>query len=55
MINDALPDKLAHLSMLEFKEDEKAEMKTELEKMFTFIEKPNKLDTTGVESFITHE
>ena len=49
MINDALLDKLAHLSMLEFEEHEKADMKIELEKMFTFIEKLNELDTTGVE------
>lgn len=48
MINDALLDKLAHLSMLEFKEEEKEEMKIELEKMYTFIEKLNELDTTGV-------
>ena len=52
IINDALLDKLAHLSMLEFQEDEKAEMKTELEKMFTFIEKLNELDTTGVEPLL---
>lgn len=48
MISDALLDKLAHLSMLEFKEEEKEEMKIELEKMFTFIEKLNELDTTRV-------
>ena len=52
MINDALLDKLAHLSMLEFEEDEKAEMKIELEKMITFIEKLNELDTTGVEPLL---
>ena len=51
-INDALLDKLAHLSMLEFKQDEKEEMKIELEKMFTFIEKLNELDTTGVEPLL---
>lgn len=51
-INDALFDKLAHLSMLEFKQDEKEEMKIELEKMFTFIEKLNELDTTGVEPLL---
>ncbi len=52
MINDALLDKLAHLSMLEFKEDEKEDMKIELEKMFTFIEKLNELDTSGVEPLL---
>ena len=38
--------------MLEFHEDEKEEMKTELEKMFTFIEKLNELDTTGIEPLL---
>ena len=52
IINDALLDKLAHLSMLEFQDDEKEEMKTELEKMFTFIEKLNELDTTGIEPLL---
>jgi aspartyl-tRNA(Asn)/glutamyl-tRNA(Gln) amidotransferase subunit C len=52
MINDALLDKLAHLSMLEFETDEKEEMKIELEKMFSFIEKLNELDTTGVEPLL---
>ena len=52
MINDALLDKLAHLSMLEFEEHEKEDMKTELEKMFTFIEKLNELDTSGVEPLL---
>ena len=52
MVNDALLDKLAHLSMLEFEEDEKADMKIELEKMFTFIEKLNEPDTTGVEPLL---
>ena len=52
MINDALLDKLANLSMLEFENDEKEEMKIELEKMFSFIEKLNELDTTGVEPLL---
>lgn len=52
MINDALLEKLANLSMLEFENDEKEEMKIELEKMFSFIEKLNELDTTGVEPLL---
>ncbi|MEO6683495.1 MAG: Asp-tRNA(Asn)/Glu-tRNA(Gln) amidotransferase subunit GatC [Ginsengibacter sp.] len=52
MINDALLDKLAHLSMLKFDEEEKQEMKSELEKMIEFIEKLNELDTSGVEPLI---
>lgn len=38
--------------MLEFENDEKEEMKIELEKMFSFIEKLNELDTTGVEPLL---
>lgn len=47
-VNDALIDKLANLSRLEFAEDEKAEIKNDLEKMIGFIDKLNELDTTGV-------
>lgn len=47
-----LLDKLAHLSMLEVEETEKTELKSEQEKMFTFIEKLNELDTTGVEPLL---
>ena len=46
MVNDALLNKLAHLSMLEFEENEKADMRIELGKMFTSIDKLNELDTT---------
>jgi aspartyl-tRNA(Asn)/glutamyl-tRNA(Gln) amidotransferase subunit C len=48
-INDALIDKLAHLSRLEFKDDEKQEIRKELEQMIGFFDKLNELDTTGVE------
>ncbi|MEO6814076.1 MAG: Asp-tRNA(Asn)/Glu-tRNA(Gln) amidotransferase subunit GatC, partial [Ginsengibacter sp.] len=49
---DALIDKLANLSRLELKEDEKEEMKIELEKMIGFIDKLNELDTTGVKPLL---
>lgn len=52
IVNDALIDKLANLSRLELKEDEKEEMKIELEKMIGFIDKLNELDTTGVEPLL---
>ena len=52
MINDALINKLAHLSMLEFGDEEKEEMKVELEKMLSFIEKLNELDTSGVKPLL---
>ena len=47
-VNDALIEKLAHLSRLEFAEEEKKEIKNDLEKMIGFIDKLNELDTTGV-------
>lgn len=52
IVNDALIEKLAHLSRLELKEEEKEEMKIELEKMIGFIDKLNELDTTGVEPLL---
>lgn len=51
-IDDALIEKLAHLSRLEFKEDEKEEIKNDLQKMLGFIDKLNELDTTGVEPLL---
>ena len=51
-INDALINKLAHLSRLEFAEEEKQEIKNDLEKMIGFIDKLNELDTTGVEPLL---
>ena len=51
-VNDALIDKLAHLSRLEFTESEKEEIKSDLEKMIGFIDKLNELDTTGVEPLL---
>lgn len=51
-VNDALIDKLAHLSRLDFKESEKHEMRQELEQMIGFIDKLNELDTKGVEPLL---
>jgi aspartyl-tRNA(Asn)/glutamyl-tRNA(Gln) amidotransferase subunit C len=51
-VNDALIEKLAHLSRLEFNEAEKEEIKSDLEKMIGFIDKLNELDTTGVEPLL---
>lgn len=47
-VDDALIDKLAHLSRLEFSEEEKQDIRTDLAKMISFIDKLNELDTTGV-------
>jgi aspartyl-tRNA(Asn)/glutamyl-tRNA(Gln) amidotransferase subunit C len=51
-VNDALIEKLANLSRLEFDETEKEEIKNDLEKMIGFIDKLNELDTTGVEPLL---
>ena len=48
-VDDALIEKLAQLSMLEFNEGEKQEIKADLQKMIGFIDKLQELDTTGVE------
>lgn len=57
IVNDNLVDQLAALARLSFEADEKAEIKTDLQKMITFIEKLNELDTTGVDPllFMTDE
>ena len=51
-VNDALIEKLAHLSRLEFSDEEKQEIKIDLEKMIGFIDKLNELDTSGVEPLL---
>ena len=51
-VNDALVDKLAKLSKLQFDDEQKAEIKNDLEKMIAFVEKLNELDTTGVEPLL---
>jgi aspartyl-tRNA(Asn)/glutamyl-tRNA(Gln) amidotransferase subunit C len=47
-INDALVDKLALLARLRFDPAEKASIKADLEKMISFVDKLNELDTAGV-------
>lgn len=51
-INDALVDKLALLARLRFKDEEKAAIKSDLEKMIGFVDKLNELDTSGVEPLL---
>lgn len=48
-VDDTLIEKLAQLSMLQFNEAEKEEIKADLQKMIGFIDKLQELDTTGVE------
>ena len=51
-VNDELVDNIAHLARLKFDEHEKAAIKVDMQKMITFIEKLNELDTTGVEPLL---
>jgi aspartyl-tRNA(Asn)/glutamyl-tRNA(Gln) amidotransferase subunit C len=47
-VNDKMIDNLANLARLEFNDQEKTDIKKDLEKMIRFVEKLNELDTTGV-------
>jgi len=47
-VNDKLVDNLANLARLHFNDQEKTDIKKDLEKMIRFVEKLNELDTTGV-------
>lgn len=51
-VNDALVEKLAHLSRLQFNETEKAAIKNDLQQMIAFVEKLNELDLDGVEPLL---
>ena len=56
-VNDELVDQLSNLARLTFNPEEKEGIKKDLQKMISFIEKLNELDTTGVEPllFMTDE
>ena len=51
-VNDAMVDKLAHLSRLQFNETEKEEIKNDLQRMIGFVEKLNELNLDGVEPML---
>jgi aspartyl-tRNA(Asn)/glutamyl-tRNA(Gln) amidotransferase subunit C len=51
-VNEELINNLAQLSKLEFNDEEKNEIKNDLQKMIAFIDKLNELDTTGVEPLL---
>ena len=51
-VNEMLVQQLADLSRLEFSEQEKAEIKGDLQRMITFVEKLNELDTTNVKPLL---
>ena len=48
-VNDAMVEKLAHLSRLRFTDTEKVEIRNDLQRMIGFVEKLNELDLDGVE------
>jgi aspartyl-tRNA(Asn)/glutamyl-tRNA(Gln) amidotransferase subunit C len=51
-VNDALTEKLAHLSRLEFNAAEKEEIRHDLQRMIGFVEKLNELDLEGVKPLL---
>ena len=51
-VNDALVEKLAHLARLSFNEEEKEEIRNDLQKMIAFVDKLNELDLGGVEPLV---
>lgn len=51
-VNDELIDNLANLARLYFNEDEKKEIKGDLQRMIAFIDKLNELDTEGVQPLL---
>jgi aspartyl-tRNA(Asn)/glutamyl-tRNA(Gln) amidotransferase subunit C len=51
-VNDALVDKLAHLSRLQFSVTEKSGIKNDLQQMISFVEKLNELDLDSVEPML---
>ena len=48
IVTDEIVEKVAHLAKLEFNDQEKESIKQDLQKMISFVEKLNELDTTNV-------
>ena len=51
-VTDALVDKLAHLSRLEFNAADKEQIKNDLQRMISFVEKLDELDIEGTEPLL---
>lgn len=51
-ITDEIVDHIAHLARLEFIGDDKKEIKKDMEKIITFMDQLNTVDTDGVEPLI---
>lgn len=51
-VDDKLIEKLAHLSRLEFENESKEEIKKDLTRILSFIEKLNELNTDNIEPLV---
>lgn len=51
-VTDALVEKLAHLSRLEFNDADKEEIKNDLQRMISFVEKLDGLDLSDTEPLL---
>jgi aspartyl-tRNA(Asn)/glutamyl-tRNA(Gln) amidotransferase subunit C len=51
-VTDALIENLAHLARLQFNDQEKEEIKKDLQRMISFVEKLKEVDTTGTEPLL---
>lgn len=51
-IDDLLIDHLSSLSKLEFRNEERTQIRKDLERMLGFVDKLNETDTSGVEPLI---
>lgn len=51
-VNDALIDKLANLARLQFSQEEKENLRQDLQRMIAFVDKLNELNTEGVEPLL---
>ena len=51
-VNSETIDKIAHLARLEVKEDEKQGLLEDMNKILTFMDKLNEVDTSGVEPLV---
>jgi aspartyl-tRNA(Asn)/glutamyl-tRNA(Gln) amidotransferase subunit C len=51
-VTDEMIDRLSHLARLEFKNEEKAEIKNDLTNILSFVEKLNELNTDGIEPLV---
>ncbi len=51
-VTDEMIDRLSHLARLEFKNEEKVEIKNDLTNVLSFVEKLSELNTDGVEPLV---